>query len=101
MISDRSDCEAAANAANALHDTSTVLKNLHQIVEATNRKAEYLCNNIDTFTPKERFEASFELWRRMSKISTATMWLEIHTGTARRHVNTLLSEMVVFEDDDK
>jgi hypothetical protein len=37
------------------------------------------------------------LWRNLTKIGTAAMWLDIHTGTARRHTNYLF-DAVAKED---
>jgi hypothetical protein len=74
----------------AIHDMAEKLKTLRAIVDATSHKAEGLTANMHAMTQQERFDASMEIWRHLTKIGSATMWLDIHKDTARRHTNSIL-----------
>lgn len=100
MISDRSDCESVANVANALHEVGQILTRLRALADAGLKMGDDLTNGLDSMSRDERFEAAMQMWRQFSKVSSACTFVELNTQAAVRNTNTLLSEMVVFEDDD-
>ncbi|MFL6710839.1 MAG: hypothetical protein ACJ8HI_21770 [Massilia sp.] len=74
----------------AISDIQEKVLKLRVLVDASSADAERLVRDMQAMTHQERFEAVMELWRKLTKIGTAGMWLDIHTGTARRHTNYLL-----------
>lgn len=81
----------------ALFDMEEKLKTLRQLVDASSAMAEKLTGDMQAMTHNQRFEAAMDIWRHLSKVGTAAMWLDIHTGTARRHTNYLLSSFAEEE----
>jgi hypothetical protein len=81
----------------AISDIQEKVLKLRGLVDASSADAERLTRDMDAMTHNERFNAVMGLWRNLTKIGTAAMWLDIHTGTARRHTNYLF-DAVAKED---
>ena len=76
-----------------LSDIDEKLATLRQLVDQASSRAENLTVDIFAMSRQERFDASMEIWRLISRISSAAAWIDIHKGTAHRYTNSILSEI--------
>jgi len=83
----------AGQLSDALNDMEGKIKTLRELIDVANSRAENLTVDIFGMSRQERFDASMEIWRLLSRINSAATWIDVHKGAAQRYTNSILSEI--------